>query len=57
MSRQELCAYSSNELDDLSVGLPRLLGVWLRDWLGQLVERTRASGLVSIAWSRSFVAE
>ena len=48
---------AGNELDDLSAGLPRLLGLRLRDRLGQLVEWTRTTGLVSVAWSRSFDAE
>src|SRR5262245_16469039 len=31
-----------------------LLGLRLRDWLGQLVERTRASRLVSVPWTWTF---
>ena len=39
------------------LGVSRILGLRLRYRLGQLVERTRASGMVSLARSRSFSAK
>ena len=47
--REERVAHVGHELDDLPARLPRLLGLWLRDRLGQLVERPGAAGLVSVA--------
>ena len=41
-----------DELHDLPARLPRLLGLRLRDRLGQLVERSGAAGLVSVARAR-----
>ena len=37
--RQERRPHHRDEHDDLSAGLPRVLGLWLRDRLGQLVQR------------------
>ena len=38
-----------HELDDLSAGLPRVLGLRLRHRLGQLVQRSGPAGLVFVA--------
>ena len=42
-----------DELHDLPARLPRVLGVRLRDRLGQLVERAGAAGLVCVARARA----
>ena len=57
LPREERFAHRSDESDDLSAGLSRLLGLRLCDRLGQLVERSRTAGMVPIARPRSFGAK
>ncbi len=52
--REECGAHRGDELHDLSARLSRLLGLWLRHRLGQLVERPGAAGLVSVSRPRTF---
>ena len=57
MFMQKCCAHCGDELDDLSARLPCVLGVRLRDWLGELVEWARTPGMVPISRSRPVGAQ
>ena len=48
---EERFAHVRDEFDDLSARLLRVLGLWFRDRLGQLVQRAGSAGLVSLRWA------
>jgi len=51
LPREELLPYFSHEFFDLPAWRLRVLDLWLRDRLGQLVKWACASGVVSVPWS------